>query len=461
MHTVPVNSQRELQPRSHYAGVVSTSSALLTDHYELTMVDAALAAGTADRDSVFELFARRLSGARRYGVVAGTGRLLDAVECFRFGDAELDWLRSRGFLQDATLDWLANFRFRGNIWGYPEGEVFFPGSPVVTVESSFAEGVLLETLALSILNEDSAIATAASRMSHAAQGKPLAEMGSRRTGEHSAVAAARASYIAGFSATSNLEAGRSYGVPTMGTAAHSFTLLHDSERDAFEAQVATLGTDTTLLVDTYDLEQGVRTAIEVAGTGLGAVRIDSGDLPVVVRQVRELLDRLGATETKITVTNDLDEYTVAALSSAPVDSFGVGTSVVTGSGTPTMGMVYKLVSRTDDNGNWVDVAKNSTDKASVGGRKSVRRLHNATGVAQAEVVFLGDGPGGEPEGEALGEAAREIVVPLITGGDVVPGHTGHDGILAARERHSRRVAELPADAMRLSRGDPAIPTVYR
>ena len=440
---------------------MSTSTALFTDHYELTMVDAALAAGTAHRDSVFELFARRLSGARRYGVVAGTGRLLEAIEHFRFGDAELAWLQEQGFLRAETLDWLADYRFHGNIWGYPEGEVFFPGSPLLTVESSFAEGVLLETLALSVLNEDSAIATAASRMSHAAQGKPLAEMGSRRTGEHSAVAAARASYIAGFSATSNLEAGRQYGVPTMGTAAHSFTLLHDSERSAFEAQVATLGVDTTLLVDTYDLEQGVRTAIEVAGTGLGAVRIDSGDLPVVVGQVRELLDRLGATETKITVTNDLDEYTVAALAASPVDSFGVGTSVVVGSGTPTMGMVYKLVARADDHGNWVDVAKTSTDKASVGGRKSVRRLYDAAGRAEAEIVFLGDGPGGEPEGEALGSAAREVVVPLITDGVTDLAHTGREGMLAARERHERRVAELPADAMRLSRGDPAIPTLYR
>lgn len=244
-----------------------TSTAFLTDRYELTMVDAALAAGTANRRSVFELFARRLSGARRYGVVAGTGRLLEAIEHFRFGEAELGWLSSQNFLRQETLDWLADFRFSGNIWGYPEGEVFFPGSPLLTVESTFAEGVLLETLALSVLNADSAVATAASRMVHAANGRPLAEMGSRRTGERSAVAAARAAYIAGFAATSNLEAGRSYGVPTMGTAAHSFTLLHDSEREAFEAQIAALGVGTTLLVDTYDIEQGVRTAVEVAGPG--------------------------------------------------------------------------------------------------------------------------------------------------------------------------------------------------
>ncbi len=438
-----------------------TSTAFLTDRYELTMVDAALAAGTANRRSVFELFARRLSGARRYGVVAGTGRLLEAIEHFRFGEAELEWLSSQNFLRQETLDWLADFRFSGNIWGYPEGEVFFPGSPLLTVESTFAEGVLLETLALSVLNADSAVATAASRMVHAANGRPLAEMGSRRTGERSAVAAARAAYIAGFAATSNLEAGRSYGVPTMGTAAHSFTLLHDSERGAFEAQIAALGVGTTLLVDTYDIEQGVRTAVEVAGTGLGAVRIDSGDLPVVVARVRELLDELGATNTRITVTNDLDEYTVAGLSASPVDSFGVGTSVVVGSGSPTMGMVYKLVARTGDDGEWVSVAKKSADKASVGGRKSVRRLLDARGVARAELLFLGDGPGGSAEGAELGEHGREVLVPLVQDGELLPGHTGADGIAAARERHRRVVAELPPVAMSLTRGDPAIPTEYR
>ncbi len=425
------------------------------------MVDAALQAGTAHRGSVFELFARRLSGARRYGVVAGTGRLLDAIERFRFTDTELDFLRERRIVSPATLDWLSDFRFSGDIWGYPEGEVFFPGSPVITVESSFAEGVLLETLALSILNADSAVATAASRMSHASAGKPLAEMGSRRTGEYSAVAAARSAYLAGFSATSNLEAGRSYGIPTMGTAAHSFTLLHDSERQAFEAQIAALGTDTTLLVDTYDIEQGVRTAIEVAGPELGAVRIDSGDLPVVVAQVRRLLDELGATRTRITVTNDLDEHTVAALAAAPVDSFGVGTSVVIGSGTPTMGMVYKLVAHENESGEWIAVAKKSAEKASVGGRKSVRRRYDSRGTATAELILLGDGPGGEPEGEELAGTTREVLAPLVRSGEILAEHAGAEGLAAARERHRARVAELPPVALSLTRGDPAIPTEYR
>jgi nicotinate phosphoribosyltransferase len=437
---------------------VNDSTAFFTDHYELTMVDAALQAGTAHRESVFELFARRLPGARRYGVVAGTGRLLDAIQKFRFGDPELDWLNEEGFLR---ADWLANFRFTGDIWGYPEGEVFFPNSPLLVVQSSFAEGVLLETLALSILNSDSAVATAASRMTNAANGKPLAEMGSRRTGEQSAVSAARAAYIAGFSATSNLEAGRRFGVPTMGTAAHSFTLLHDSERDAFQAQIDALGVGTTLLVDTYDIEQGVRNAVELAGPGLGAVRIDSGDLPIVVAEVRDLLDALGNTTTKITVTNDLDEYTVAALAHSPVDSFGVGTSVVVGSGTPTMGMVYKLVARRGDDDQWVSVAKNSQDKVSVGGRKSVRRRLNSRGRALAEVVLIGDGPGGEDEEADHGAKTREILVSLVHAGKPVSAYLGQAGMMEARVRHWRSVKELPRVAMSLTRGDPAIPTVIR
>ena len=315
------------------------STALFTDQYELTMIRAALAGGTAERSCTFELFARRLPSGRRYGVVAGIGRLLDAIETFRFGEAELAALEP--ILDAATLERLAEYRFAGDIDGYPEGELYFPESPVLSVRGTFANAVVLETLALSVLNHDCAIASAAARMAAAAGDRPLIEMGSRRTHEESAVAAARAAYLAGFSTTSNLEAGRRYGIPTGGTAAHAFTLLHDSEREAFAAQVAALGVSTTLLVDTYDITAGIATAIDVAGPGLGAVRIDSGDLGVLTRAAREQLDGLGATGTRIVLSGDLDEYAIAALQAAPVDVYGVGTSLVTGSGAPTAGMVYK------------------------------------------------------------------------------------------------------------------------
>ncbi len=329
------------------------STALLTDHYELTMVNAARASGRADRAAVFEVFARRLPEGRRYGVVAGTHRLLDAIQEFHFGQSELEFLVDHQIVDDDTAQWLSNYRFQGTIRGYHEGEIYVPGSPLLVVEGTFAEAVLLETLVLSVLNYDSAVASAASRMVQASNQRPLIEMGARRASERSAVAAARAAYIAGFAATSNLEAGRSYGIPTRGTAAHSFTLVHDSEEEAFRAQVNAMGTETTLLIDTYNIEEGVNTAIAVAGTTLGAVRIDSGDAPVVVSQVRSQLDALGATSTKIVVTNDLNEHTIAGLRGSPVDIFGVGTSVVTGSGAPAVGLVYKLVARTSDSGEWV------------------------------------------------------------------------------------------------------------
>jgi len=289
----------------------------------------------------------------------------------------------------------------------------------------------------------------------AAAGRPVAEMGSRRTGEQSAVAAARAAYITGFAATSNLEAGRRWGVPTMGTAAHAFTLLFPTEEEAFAAQVETLGAGTTLLIDTYDIREGVENAVRVAGNSLGTVRIDSGDLGVVVRDVRKQLDSLGATGTRITVTNDLDEHAIAALASAPVDSYGVGTSLVTGSGAPASGMVYKLVARQEADGTWLPVGKTSAGKATVGGRKqAVRALRD--GVAIAEDIHVDD----PPVAALHTETGRALHVPLITAGITHPEALGADGVERARQHHVAAKAELPADAFRLSRGEPAIPTRY-
>jgi nicotinate phosphoribosyltransferase len=427
----------------------SPSTALLTDHYELTMLEAALRSTAASRRCVFEVFARRLPEGRRYGVVAGTGRLLEAIERFRFGAAELAALRP--VVDEATLAFLADYRFDGDIWGYAEGECYFPGSPVLVVEADFAHAVVLETLVLSILNHDSAIASAAAPMTRAAGDRPCIEMGSRRTHEEAAVAAARAAYIAGFATTSNLEAGRRHGVPTAGTAAHAFTLLHDDEREAFAAQIAALGKGTTLLVDTYDVPTAVALAVELAGPELGAVRLDSGDLLVQAREVREQLDALGATSTQIIVTSDLDEYAIAALAAAPVDRYGVGTSLVTGSGAPTAGMVYKLVARQDDTGAMVGVAKRSKDKASVAGRKYALRRRGRSGVAEAEVVGIGEPP--HDDGDD-----RSLLVPLMRDGTVVDPSAV--SVEAARERHAASVGELPAAAHRLQRGEPAIPTLF-
>jgi nicotinate phosphoribosyltransferase len=438
-----------------------TGTALLTDHYELTMLQAALHSGAAHRRAVFEVFARQLPHGRRYGVVAGTGRLLDALERFRFGPQELAFLRDGGIVDETTLRYLSSYRFGGNIWGYAEGDVYFPGSPIIVVEGTFAEAVLLETLVLSIMNHDSAIASAASRMVTAAGGpggRPLIEMGSRRTHERAAVAAARAAYIAGFASTSNLRARFCYGVPSSGTSAHAFTLVHDSERDAFESQLSSLGPSTTLLVDTYDVARAVRTAVDAAGTSLGAVRIDSGDLPALAVSVRSLLDSLGATSTRIILTGDLDEYSIAGLAVAPVDGYGVGTSLVTGSGAPTAALVYKLVARSDtplsDSSTpgpqdvLRPVAKRSVGKPGRGGRKWAVRHRGAAGEAVTERISLAP-----PEPDP---SDRVLLRELIRDGKIV----GREPLEAARERHQAVLGELPGYALQLSRGYPAIPTIF-
>ncbi|HEV2639212.1 MAG TPA: nicotinate phosphoribosyltransferase [Actinocrinis sp.] len=434
-----------------------SSTALLTDHYELTMVQAALRSGAAHRRSVFEVFARRLPDGRRYGVVAGTGRVLDAIASFRFEPDQLAFLDRAGIVDRETLDWLAAYRFTGTVRGYAEGECYFANSPILTVEGTFAEAVILETVILSILNHDSAIAAAASRMASAAAGRPCIEMGSRRTHEEAAVAAARAAYLVGFTSSSNLQAGYRYGVPTTGTAAHAFTLLHDSEREAFQTQVTTLGKGTTLLVDTYDVAEAVKVAVDVAGPGLGAVRLDSGDLLWMAHRVRKQLDELGATDTRIVVTSDLDEYAIAALAVAPVDAYGVGTQLVVGSGAPTAGMVYKLVARAgadDPDAPLVPVAKKSVGKPSQGGRKLGYRRLDEDGVAAAEVIRVGRPDGSGPA--AAPGSDRLLTVPLIEHGELLD----RPALAESRALHQRALAELPMSATQLSRGEAVIPTVY-
>jgi nicotinate phosphoribosyltransferase len=426
-----------------------SSTALLTDRYELTMLDAALRDGTGARSCVFEVFARRLPSGRRYGVVAGLGRLLDAIDAFRFDPDVLAFLDDANVVSASTLGWLASYRFRGEVHAYREGEVFFPDSPVLTVIGPFAETVLLETLVLSVLNHDSAIASAAARMVTAADGRGLMEFGGRRTHEEAAVAAARAAYVAGFDGTSNLEAGRRYAIPTMGTSAHAFTLLHDDERAAFASQVEALGAATTLLVDTYDTFDGLDRAVAAGGTELGGVRIDSGDLGADARRARRMLDDRGATRTRIVLSGDLDEHRIMDLRSSPADRYGVGTALVTGSGAPTAEFVYKLVARaTRTDGPLQPVAKGGGVKATVGERKAAWRRRDG-GTAVAEVLRPhGASP---PDGDA-----RALQVPVMRDGERL-----HDPDLATIRAHHRRAkAELPRDGLRLDPGDTAIPTIH-
>ncbi|MDN6025962.1 nicotinate phosphoribosyltransferase [Bifidobacterium mongoliense] len=431
------------------------TTAMMTDMYEYTMLDAALRDGTAQRRCVFEVFTRHLPEGRRYGVVAGTGRILDALERFHLSDSDLAFLADRSIVSRETIDWLEHFQFSGRISGYREGEMFFPNSPILQVEGTFAECVLLETLLLSVLNYDSAVASAASRMVTSAKDRPCMDMGGRRTNESAAVAASRAAIVGGFQGTANLLAAKMYDLPAIGTAAHCFTLLHDSERDAFQAQIDALGKNTTLLVDTYNIEEAVKTAVEVAGTELGGVRIDSGDLAALAQRVRNQLDALGARNTTITVTNDLDEYALASLQSAPVDSYGVGTMLVTGSGAPTCDMVYKLEERENRDGVMQPVAKKSKDKATVPGRKLAYRSYEYQ-LADCEHVIAGS----EEQLNAFQpqDNWKDLFVTYVGHGQIDHSYQGHDAIMNAHRHRAEALRELPIAAQSLMKGDPAIPT---
>lgn len=425
------------------------STALLTDKYELTMLQAALRDGSANRQVTCEVFSRRLPNERRYGVVAGTERVLRAVEDFRFSANQL---AEMDFLDEQTKEYLRHYRFSGQIDGYREGELYFPNSPILTVRGTFGECLVLETVILSIMNADSAVASAASRMVTAADGRPIIEMGSRRTHEYAAVTSARAAYLAGFDATSNLEAGYRYGIPVSGTAAHSWTLAHTNpdstpnEEAAFRSQIDTLGVDTTLLVDTYDITKGVETAVKVGGPQLGGVRIDSGDLGAVTRRVRKQLDDLGNHNTNIVVSSDLDEFAIAGLRGDPVDVYGVGTSVVTGSGAPTAGMVYKVVEV-----DGIPVAKRSTSKQSVGGAKRALRTYRSSGVAVEEIVYPFEAPA--PDTGQL--ETREMTIPLMRDGHIVDGLPD---LHASREYLDQARKTLPWEGLALSRDEAAVPT---
>ena len=432
------------------------TSALLTDHYELTMVASALESGVAHRRAVFEVFARRLPAGRAYGVVAGIDRVLDAVSRFRFDDATIDHLVRAGVVTDGEMtDWLREYRFSGDITGYAEGELFFPYSPVLTVTGSFAECVVLETVMLSVLNHDCAVASAAARMADAASGRLLIEGGSRRTDPESAVAAARAGFVGGFDTTSNLEAGRRHGIPTGGTTAHAFVLAHANEEEAFEAQQATLGVGSTYLVDTFDVMEGIRRAVKVVGPDIGAIRIDSGELLRDSVAARELLDSLGATDCRIVVSSDLDEFRVAELEAAgaPIDAYLVGTSLVTGSGHPTASMVYKLVSiagADDPHSELRAVGKLSPGKKTLGGRKDVHRVVDADGRFIQEVLSVLP--------VELEDDTMNPQVPLIRDGEIVADLTNP---AEAQARCAERRGRLQdADRTPWPTHSPAIPTVW-
>lgn len=425
------------------------TTAFLTDKYEVTMLQAMLRAGRADHRAVFDLFARRLPKGRRYGVVGGVGRVVEAVKNFRFTDEQIAYLEADPIIDEATVNYLRDYKFRGIIVGQPEGSLYFPNTPIITVIGTFADCVLLETLLLSIMNHDSAVMSAASRMVTAAEGMPMIEMGSRRTSETSAIAAARAAYIAGFNATSNLQAGHLYQIPTTGTSAHAYTLAYgpDGEEQSFYDQMVALGTDTTILVDTYNIPEGIRRAVHAANTlgasGPGGIRIDSGDLHEETVNARALLDSLGAIDTKIVLSSDIDEYTISEMKErgTPVDAVGAGTRVVTGSGAPTAEMVYKLVQIND-----TPVSKRAEGKVSTGGIKVTYREFHEDGTMAGEFFKVG------ATSAPFTSSQHPTQVLLVDGQS---GYFHQEDIEVSRARHKEQVAYLPESARLILAGDAA------
>jgi nicotinate phosphoribosyltransferase len=420
--------------------------ALTTDLYELTMGASYAALGMRER-AVFSLFIRRLPPNRSFLVVAGIEEVLDRLISFRFNDAALAYLRATGQIREDFLPVLADLRFTGDVWAVPEGRVVFADEPILEVEAPLIEAQLVETLIINAIHFPTLVATKAARCVVAAPGKTLIDFGLRRTPSIDAgLAVARASYIAGFAATSNLLAGKTYGIPVAGTVAHSFIQAFPSEIEAFRAFGETFPGGVTLLIDTYDTLQGARHAVTVArelaarGKRVVAVRIDSGDLAELSRAVRAILDEAGLHEVRIVASGGLDEYELAALTraGAPIDAYGVGTRLGMSADAPVLDMAYKLVEYQG-----VPRLKLSTGKQTLVGAKQVWRRRGEDGRFTEDVIATRDesspGAGWEP-----------LLEPVLVGGEV----RHRPSLAAIRARHQEEMAALPVSLLALEGQQP-------
>ena len=357
--------------------VTEENSSLLTDLYELTMAAAYWSNQTTGM-ATFELYFRRLPPNRSYIIAAGLEQALHYICNLRFTEKQIEWLRNHkifGHTDPGFFDYLASFRFSGEVWGVREGTVLFPLAPMLQIRAPLIEAQILETYLLSMINMQSMIATKASRIVQAARGRDVVDFGARRAhGPQAALLAARAAYIGGCAGTSNVLGGYLAEIPITGTAAHSFTMAFNDELAAFRSYHKNFPDDTILLIDTYDTLQAARKVKEI-GPSVKGVRIDSGDLLELSRQVRQILDQDGLHSVKIIASGDLNEYEIEQLlaAGAPIDAFGVGTELVTSYDAPALGGVYKLVEATI-NGREVVTAKSSPGKPSYPGRKQVYRF---------------------------------------------------------------------------------------
>jgi nicotinate phosphoribosyltransferase len=415
------------------SGADPYGNALLTDLYELTMLDAYFQRGM-EETAVFEFFVRRMPEKRSFLVAAGLDQLIDYLESLRFSVADLDWLRSLGRFHPTFGDRLARLRFTGNVDAMPEGTVFFPNEPVVRITAPLPEAQVVESRLINLLHFQTLIASKAARCVLAAAGRTLVDFGLRRAhGAEAGVLASRAAYLAGFTGTATVEAGRRFGIPLFGTMAHSFVQAHRSEAAAFRHFVDCFPNDSTLLIDTYDTFDGARLAVALArelrasGIRVQVVRIDSGDLAELSRGVRRILDEGGCHDTKIFLSGGLNEHVIAGLigDGVPVDGFGVGTSLDVSADEPALDCAYKLQEYAGR-----PTRKRSTGKATWPGRKQVERHWDARGLLQRdEIVIEGDPVQGE-----------RLLVPVMRDGRRVARLAT---LTEARERTQRELACLP------------------
>jgi nicotinate phosphoribosyltransferase len=372
-----------------------------TDLYQINMVETYWRDGMHNRKAVFELFFRKLPFGNGYAVFAGLERMVNIVKDFKFSHDDIEYLRKEGGFQEDFLDYLKNLRFTGKIRSMKEGEVVFAGEPLVRVEAPLAEAQLIETVLLNIVNYQTLIATKASRIKHVIPNESALEFGSRRAQElDAAVWGARAAYIAGFDATSNVRAGKLFGIPISGTHAHSMVQAYRDEYTAFHKYAET-HRDCVFLVDTYDtLRSGVPNAIRVArefGDKINfvGIRLDSGDLAYLSKEARRMLDEAGFKDAKVVASSDLDEYTIMNLKAqeAKIDVWGIGTKLITAFEQPALGAVYKVVSIEDEHGQMNDTIKISSnpEKVTTPGLKKVYRIINGTnGMSEGDYIAMED-----------------------------------------------------------------------
>jgi len=419
-----------------------SSSPLLTDLYELNMIQAYLDRGE-NGEAVFEFFVRRLPARRSFLLAAGLADAIDYLTTLHFSDAEIDWLKSTGRFNQSLFDYLAGFRFTGDVHAIPEGSVCFPSEPLIRITAPLPQAQLVETRLINILHYQTLVASKAARMVLAAPGKILSDFGLRTAhGAEAGLFSARASYIAGFAGAANVLAGKRYGIPIVGTMAHSYVQVHDDEAQAFENFARARPEGVILLIDTYDTEQGARKVVELAprlkadGITIRGVRIDSGDLITNAHKVRRILDEGGLREVIILVSGGINEDILQGMMKArtPIDGFGIGVNLAASLDAPALDCAYKLQSYAGR-----PKRKLSEGKATWPGAKQVWRTYDADGRMRGDILSLEtDRQPGEP-----------LIVPVMRAGKLI---ASLPALAQIREHAARDLKRLAGPLARLESG---------